>query len=83
MARVTLQTIADGGRDAFYLGHIAHVIGDYFKANGGFLSDATQFFTNSTAISLTKRKLRYSVARWGYSTAVMSWAGAVRRTVQP
>ena len=34
----TLQTIADGGRDAFYKGRIAHVIGDYFKANGGFLS---------------------------------------------
>jgi len=34
----TLQTIADGGRDAFYKGKIAHVIGDYFKANGGFLA---------------------------------------------
>ena len=34
----TLETIANGGRDAFYKGKIAHVIGDYFKANGGFLS---------------------------------------------
>lgn len=34
----TLQAIADGGRDAFYKGRIARVIGDYFKANGGFLS---------------------------------------------
>jgi len=34
----TLQALADGGRDAFYKGKIAHVIGDYFKANGGFLS---------------------------------------------
>jgi gamma-glutamyltranspeptidase/glutathione hydrolase len=34
----TLETIAKGGRDAFYKGKIAHVIGDYFKTNGGFLS---------------------------------------------
>ena len=34
----TLQKISDGGRDAFYKGDIAHVIGDYMKAQGGFLS---------------------------------------------
>ena len=34
----TLETIAASGRDAFYKCKIAHVIGDYFKANGGFLS---------------------------------------------
>ena len=34
----TLETIAKGGRDVFYKGKIAHIIGDYFKANGGFLS---------------------------------------------
>lgn len=34
----TLQAIADGGRDAFYKGDIARVIGDYFAANDGFLS---------------------------------------------
>ena len=34
----TLETIAKDGRDAFYKGRIAHVIGDYFAANGGFLS---------------------------------------------
>ena len=45
----------------------------YNVANGGFLSDATQFFTNATAKALTKRKLRYAIARWGYSPAVMAW----------
>ncbi len=34
----TLEAIANGGRDAFYKGKIAHTIGDYMKANGGFLS---------------------------------------------
>ncbi|MEO7916189.1 MAG: gamma-glutamyltransferase family protein, partial [Dokdonella sp.] len=34
----TLETIAKGGRDAFYKGDIARTIGDYMKANGGFLS---------------------------------------------
>ncbi|HWD21439.1 MAG TPA: DUF5060 domain-containing protein, partial [Verrucomicrobiae bacterium] len=45
----------------------------YNVANGGFLSDATQFFTNATALAYTQRKLRYAVARWGYSPAVMAW----------
>jgi gamma-glutamyltranspeptidase/glutathione hydrolase len=34
----TLETIASGGRDAFYKGKIAHVIADYMQANGGFLA---------------------------------------------
>jgi len=34
----TLERIANDGRDAFYKGEIARVIGDYMQANGGFLS---------------------------------------------
>lgn len=45
----------------------------YNTLNGGFLANATQFFTNATAKALTQRKLRYAVARWGYSPAVMAW----------
>jgi hypothetical protein len=45
----------------------------YNSANGGFLTNAAQFFTDPTAKSLTKRKLRYAVARWGYSPAIMAW----------
>ena len=33
----TLETIAKGGRDAFYKGDIARTIDAYFKANDGFL----------------------------------------------
>jgi len=34
----TLERIANEGRDVFYKGDIARVIGDYMQANGGFLS---------------------------------------------
>jgi gamma-glutamyltranspeptidase / glutathione hydrolase len=34
----SLEKIANGGRDAFYKGDIAHAIGDYVKKNGGYLS---------------------------------------------
>jgi gamma-glutamyltranspeptidase/glutathione hydrolase len=34
----TLERIAREGRDVFYRGDIARVIGDYMQANGGFLS---------------------------------------------
>ncbi len=34
----TLEQIANEGRDVFYKGDIARVIGDYMQANGGFLS---------------------------------------------
>ena len=45
----------------------------YNLANDGFLSSAANFFTDPTAQNLTKRKLRYIVARWGYSTSIMGW----------
>ncbi len=34
----TLECISNEGRDAFYKGSIARVIGDFMEANGGFLS---------------------------------------------
>ena len=45
----------------------------YNTALGGFLANPTNFFTDATAKALTKRKLRYAVARWGYSTSLMAW----------
>ena len=42
-------------------------------STNGFMTNAVQFFTNATAISLTKRKMRYAVARWGYSPSIMAW----------
>ena len=45
----------------------------YNAKNGGFLSKPEEFFTNEQAKSLTKRKLRYAVARWGYSPSILAW----------
>ncbi len=42
-------------------------------ADGGFLSSPDQFFTDPAARDLFKRKLRYIVARWGYSTSIFAW----------
>ena len=43
------------------------------KRNGGFLDDASQFFTNQEAIRRTKMWLRYAVARYGASPSVFAW----------
>jgi hypothetical protein len=43
------------------------------KADGGFLRNAEDFFTDPKAIQLTKNKFRYIVARWGYSSAILAW----------
>jgi hypothetical protein len=45
----------------------------YNAANGGFLSGPVGFFTDPTARALTRRKLRYAIARWGYSPSIMAW----------
>ncbi len=42
-------------------------------ANGGFLRAPDDFFTNAEARRLTRAKYRYIVARWGYSTHLLSY----------
>ena len=42
-------------------------------ANGGFLADPTEFFVDAEAKKLTKNWLRYAIARWGHSPAIMAW----------
>lgn len=41
--------------------------------NGGFLERPSEFFSSPEARRLAKQKLRYSTARWGYSTSIMAW----------
>ncbi len=45
----------------------------YNKANGGMLEKPEDFFTNPEAKRYFKQRLRYIVARWGYSPALFAW----------
>lgn len=45
----------------------------YNRARGGPLSKPEEFWTSEEAKELFKKRLRYIVARWGYSTHILSW----------
>jgi hypothetical protein len=46
---------------------------NYNSANGGPASNPTEFFTLRAAQEQYRNKLRYLVARWGYSTSIAAW----------
>ncbi len=45
----------------------------YNARNGGPLAEPEHFFSDAAARELYKRKLRYLVARWGYSPNILAW----------
>lgn len=45
----------------------------YNVKNGGFLQNPEEFFSNPQARALTKRKLYYILARWGYSPNILAF----------
>jgi hypothetical protein len=45
----------------------------YNVANGGPATRPKEFFTSPEAARYFRQRLRYTVARWGYSTAIFSW----------
>ncbi len=45
----------------------------YSVGNGGMIASPAMFFTSPTAKELVRQRLRYIVARWGYSRNLMSW----------
>lgn len=45
----------------------------YNLANGGPCNEPQNFLVNSTAKSLFQRKIRYIMARWGYSPYTAAW----------
>jgi len=46
---------------------------DYAEANGGFISDPKDFFSNPEAIKLSNRRNRYVAARWGAQTNIFAF----------
>jgi cellulose/xylan binding protein with CBM9 domain/uncharacterized protein DUF5060/cellulase (glycosyl hydrolase family 5) len=45
----------------------------YNKKFGGPCEKPQDFFTNPEALRLARNRIRYIVARWGYSSRVMAW----------
>jgi hypothetical protein len=45
----------------------------YNRSKGGWCGSAKEFFTNAGAKAAYKKKIRYYVARWGYSPNIQSW----------
>jgi hypothetical protein len=47
--------------------------GNYSTRDGGFSPSAADFFVNPKSKARYKNRLRYFIARWGYSTSVGAW----------
>ena len=45
----------------------------YNASNGGPATNTWNFFTNATAKNLHKNRMRYIIARYGYSPTIQSW----------
>lgn len=45
----------------------------YNLANGGPCTVANDFFTNTTAMKIYQKRLRYLIARYGYSQNLLAW----------
>ncbi len=59
---------------AFSLEHNSEWAGNpYNAANGGPLAQPEAVFSDDTARELFRRRLRYVVARWGWSSNVLAW----------
>jgi hypothetical protein len=58
------------GNDTVYRPDDIH---PYWARNGGPCSTEMDFFTNPEAKRMWRNRLRYAVARWGYSPSVIAW----------
>lgn len=68
-----IGTFGEIKAEADYFGANQWVSNPYNAANGGPCATPKEFFTNATARKLYQRRLRYLIARWGYSPHVFAW----------
>jgi hypothetical protein len=68
---VMLSLLNHGAFSSYF--NSAWAANPYNAALGGPLATPAQFFTDATARELFARRLRYIVARWGWSTHVQAW----------
>ncbi len=47
--------------------------GNNHTVNGGPAATPKDFFTNAESKAMYKNRLRYLIARWGYSPAIAAW----------
>ncbi|RAW00969.1 carbohydrate-binding protein [Pseudochryseolinea flava] len=56
-----------------FMTNTAWSLNNYNKVNGGPVNTPAEFFTAPAAKAMYKNRLRYIVARWGYSTGIAVW----------
>ena len=80
------RVLDEAERDGIYLNLVIHNHGKYSTisdnewpdnpmniANGGYLENPDLFFSDPRAMKDFHNMMRYSIARWGYSTRIFAW----------
>ncbi|MBN1673570.1 MAG: DUF5060 domain-containing protein [Kiritimatiellae bacterium] len=80
------QVLAQAERSGLYVNLVIHNHGKFstysdkswehnpfYTANGGYLRNPEDYFSDSRALDSFRKLMRYTVARWGHSTRVFAW----------
>lgn len=80
------RIVEDAGSKGIYINLVIHnhgkfssfsdpewVYNPFSKANGGYLEDPDDYFTDPRALKSFVKLMRYMTARWGYSRNIFAW----------
>jgi hypothetical protein len=76
---VNLETMNHGMLSTVVDSDWEHSPWNKYTHPNGYLAYATEYITNERAIRWHRNRIRYAVARWGYSTAI-AWWGVITET---